>query len=328
MKKINIFIACLLVTAPFVAAEDYKSSADQMETVFLAELQTQDNDQLQTQDKDQLKIYDNDQLQTQDKDQLKTQDRDHLQDPAMEQIHKNDPAYLQAMHQHQFSKQSTQSIQNMIQDAQMKGLPTEPMQNKVHEGIAKKADEEAIVRAVEQVQNRYENAFQNARRLSDDKQQVQRLGNQLAEANAAGFTNENATQLMEQLQHRTREMDRTQANELAHETIKGIRDMTRQGVSSATAANVYNNALEHAYQVKDMQTLQHSFAKQAMHNNPENVANGFSRNIGRGIAAGGLGASGGNRASGGTSSDGGSNGGGGSGGAGSGGGSDRGGNSD
>ncbi|MEH6451939.1 MAG: hypothetical protein V7782_02750 [Psychromonas sp.] len=303
MKKTNIFIACLLVTAPFVVADDYKYTEDQMGTVLLTQLQTQDSDKLQTQDRKQLKAIDSDQL----------------QDPTLWKIDKDDPAYLQAMHQHQFNKHNAMSIQNMIQDAQVKGLPTEPMQNKVHEGIAKKADEEAIVRAVKQVQNRYENAYQNARGLSEDKQQVQRLGNQFAEANAAGFTNENAAQIMEQLQDQTKEMDRTQAYELAHESIKGIRNMTRQGVPSSTATDVYSNALKHAYQVKDMQTLQQSFAKQAKHSSPENVANGFSREIGQGVTAGGLGKSGSNKDSAGTRTGSGSNGGKGSGGNGSGG---------
>ena len=54
MKKTNIIIACLLVTAPFAVAEDYQSSADQMDTVLPAQLQTQDKAQLQTQDKAQL----------------------------------------------------------------------------------------------------------------------------------------------------------------------------------------------------------------------------------------------------------------------------------
>ena len=242
---------------------------------------------------------------------LQTQDR------TQDQIDKDDPAYLQAMHQHQFREQNALHIQNMVQEAQMKGLPTEPMQSKVHEGIAKRADEEAIVRAVEQVQNRYENAYQHARGLFDDPQQVRSMGNHFAEANAAGLTNEDAARIMEQLQDRTRDMNRDQAFNLAEETVKGARNMARQSVSSPAVANVYTNALKHDYQAKDMQTMQQSFANQARHGNPENVAHGFSQGISQGYGAGGLGGSGGAGAGSGASS-GGSGGGGSSGGGGGG----------
>jgi hypothetical protein len=251
MKKTIIFLACLLVMAPFAFAEESESPPGEARTV----LQTQDQTQ--------------------------------------EQTNKDEQAYLQAMHQHQFREQNVLHIQNMIQEAQTKGLPTEPMQNKVHEGIAKKADEEAIVRAVERVQNRYETAYQHSRGLFDDPQQVRSMGNRFAEANAAGLTNENAAMIMEQLQNRTKSMNRDQAFELVEETVKGARDMARQGVPSPAVTNVYANALKHDYQAKDMQTMQQSFANQARYGNPENVAHSFSQGISQGHGAGGLGSSGG-----------------------------------
>ena len=158
MKKTIVFLACLMLAAPFVVAEENESPPGEAGTFLLAQDQDRVQDQLhdQTQDltQDQLRTQDRDQLQTPDKDQLRTQDRDQLHDRTQEQVDKDDPAYLQAMHQHQFRHENTQRIQNMIQEAQKKGLPTEPMQNKVHEGIAKRAPEEAIVQAVERVQRK------------------------------------------------------------------------------------------------------------------------------------------------------------------------------
>ena len=61
------------------------------------------------------------------------------------------PALLQAMQQHHFQNTNRVRIQNMIQEAQKQGLPTEPLMNKVHEGIAKKVSEEKIVQAVQHV---------------------------------------------------------------------------------------------------------------------------------------------------------------------------------
>ena len=95
MKKTIIFLACLLVMAPFAFAEESESPPGEARTVLQTQEQTQ------------------------------------------EQTNKDEQAYLQAMHQHQFREQNVLHIQNMIQEAQTKGLPTEPMQNKVHEGIAK-----------------------------------------------------------------------------------------------------------------------------------------------------------------------------------------------
>jgi len=282
MKKTIIFFACLLVAAPFALAVGSESPPDQ--------------------------------------EQLQAQDRDQFHDRTQEQIDKDDPAYLQAMQQYQFRHENTLRIQNMIQEAQKKGLPTEPMQNKVHEGIAKKADEEAIVRAVEQVQSRYENAYQHARGLFADPDQVRSMGNRFAEANAAGLTNEDAAMIMEQLQNRTRSTNNEQAFELAEETIKGARNMARQGVPSHAVANVYTNALKHDYQVKDMQVLQKSFANQARHGNPENVAHSFSQGISQGHGASGLGSGGAGAGSGGGGSGGSGSGGSGGGGGGGGGG--------
>ena len=287
MKKTMIFLACFLVAAPFAVAEESESPPGQAGNILQTQERTQD------------------------------QQRTMLQD----QIDKNDPAYLQAMHQHQFRDQNVLHIQNMVQEAQMKGLPTEPMQNKVHEGIAKNVHEEAIVHAVERVQSRYENAYQHARNLFDDPEQVRSMGNRFAEANAAGLANEDAARIMQQLQNRTRSMNHDQAFNLAEETVKGARNMARQSVSSQTVANVYTHALKHAYQANDMQTMQRSFANEARYGNPENVAHGFSQGISQGLGAGGLGGSGGAGAgSGGGSSGSGGGGSGGSGGGGGGGG--------
>jgi murein L,D-transpeptidase YcbB/YkuD len=222
------------------------------------------------------------------------------------------------MQQHRFQARNTERIQNMIQEAQQKGLPPEPMQNKVHEGLAKKAPEEAIVRAVERVRDRYEYAYRHARELFNEPQQVRSIGNRLAEAHAAGLSNRDIARVMEQLQQRTREMNREQTHALAEATLRGARNMARLGVTSEAVANVYARALQHAYQARDMETLQHSFTRQARQGNPENVARGFSHGISQGLGAGGLGGGGSASGSGSGGSGSGGGGGGGSGGGGGG----------
>ena len=110
------------------------------------------------------------------------------------------PALLQAMQQYRFQYENQVRIQNMIQEAIQQGLPTEPLMNKVHEGIAKKVPEEKIVQAVKRVQNRYENAYHQASTLTRDKQQAHQLGQVIAEANTAGLMEQDCTPLMTQLQ--------------------------------------------------------------------------------------------------------------------------------
>ncbi|MGB6289035.1 MAG: hypothetical protein WBF36_02800, partial [Desulfobulbales bacterium] len=78
MKKIIIFLACLLVAAPFAVAGENESPPGQEGIVLIAQLQTPDQDQLRTRDKDQLQTPDQDQLRTRDKDQLQTPDQDQL----------------------------------------------------------------------------------------------------------------------------------------------------------------------------------------------------------------------------------------------------------
>jgi hypothetical protein len=129
------------------------------------------------------------------------------------------PALLQAMQQHRFQHENQLHINTMIREAQQKGLPTEPLMNKVHEGIAKNVPEEKIVQAVERVQNRNENAYRQAGALTSDKQHARQLGQVIAEAYTAGLMEKDAAQIMTQLQTRTRTMNQQEAQELRIQTI-------------------------------------------------------------------------------------------------------------
>lgn len=266
MKKMIVSLMCFLLLAPFALAAESVTSPGQGGAVLIAQ--------------------DQDRTQTQLQDQTRDQQRDRVQD----QVTPDDPDYVSAMHQYQFRNENVMRIQNMIRDAQLKGLPTEPLQDKVHEGIAKKAGQENIVRAVAQVQSRYENGYRHARGLFAEPEQVANLGNRFAEAHAAGLANEDAEKLMAQLQNRTRTMNREQAYQLAEETITAARNVARQGVTSGTVADIFIKALQHSYKARDMQTLQHSFASQARHGNPESIAQGYAQGISQGVGAGGLGA--------------------------------------
>lgn len=297
MKKKYLLTICLL----FAAQQAYAADQPLNETV-----QVQTQGRVQLQDKIHNPVQDKDQLRSQD--QLQTNDRDQIRihDP----IEKNDQAYLQTMHRHQFKEQNIVRIQNMIQDAQKKGLPTEPLMSKIHEGIAKKVNEEQVTLAVERVRNRYENAYQYAATLTTDKQLAGQLGQITAEAMTAGLKDQDCEQLMQQLQIHTRLMNQLEAHELAIQTMTTARVMSRRGVSSETVSDVLNNALEQTYQHREMNTLQHRFVERTKYDSAEDVARGFSSDISRGSQASdlgsGVGGAGGSGGSGGSSDSGGS----------------------
>lgn len=273
------------------------------------------------------------------------QSREHAQNEFQAQVDKDEtPALLKAMQQHQFRHANRMRIEAKLQEAKAKGIPVGPIADKVYEGIAKKADQEKVVVAVERVMERYEYAYRHANKVSKDQKQVQEMARVMVQARKAGLEKEDIDGIMTQLQERTRTRERTrtqtQTYALAHETVAAARDMARLGAKSATVAGVIESALRHNYQAREMVTLREEFSRQAQYSRPENVAQAFAYGIGQGTTADGLGAAaagggvgaagsagagsssgaGGDGGSGGGGSGGGGSGGGGSGGGGSGGG--------
>ncbi|MDW7772411.1 MAG: hypothetical protein SCH71_05915, partial [Desulfobulbaceae bacterium] len=203
------------------------------------------------------------------------------------------PALLQAMQQYRFTNSEMLRVQNMIQEAQEKGVPADPMIAKVYEGMAKKVSEQNIVQAVERVRNRYENAFHRAEALTDDQGQIRTLGTVIAEAQTAGLRNEDCDRIVDQLQDRTRTMDKDQAYELSESSLLAVRNMTRYGVTSEAASDVMADALQQKFQAREMRQLQETFTTQARLGQADEVARRFSNEIRGGTDAAGLGRSGG-----------------------------------
>ena len=193
-------------------------------------------------------------------------------------------ALLQAMQRNQFRNKTLVQVRNMIEEAQEKGLPSDPMVHKVYEGMVKKVSEEKIVQAVKRVQNRYENAYRQANSLISDSEEAKELGQVIAEAYTAGLTEEDAAQIMSQLQTRTKTENMQEANELMVQTMATARVMARRGVDSTTAADVLVNALQHAYQAREMRMLEKSFVEQTRYGSPEDVASDFSADISQDVA--------------------------------------------
>ncbi|MHB1348676.1 MAG: hypothetical protein ACYCYR_02275, partial [Desulfobulbaceae bacterium] len=196
-----------------------------------------------------------------------------------------------------FSQAYTARIMEQVRHAREKGIPAAPMIDKVHEGLAKGVDAPRVVRAVEQVAERYAYAWAQARELAVQEQERARVANRLAEAMAAGLRRQDAQMIADRLQDqdrdRARDRDRaTERDQLICETVQTARDMARFGVASPTVARVVTDALAHAYTSREMVTMRNSFARQAQYGEPEGVAQSFAQGIGAGQGADSLGSSG------------------------------------
>ncbi len=189
------------------------------------------------------------------------------------------------MHQKQFSYATMAQIQNIIQVAEQQGLPQKPLTDKVFEGIAKNVDQENIVRAMKQVQSRYEYAFRQARQLTDDPGQVQNLGSIIAGAYTAGLAREECDKIQTQLQTRIRTMSLEDADKLTLRTMATARTMARRDVDSATVANVLGNALQHKYTDQDMVALQNTFMVRSQNRSAHNAALQLANEIRQGMGA-------------------------------------------
>ena len=236
-----------------------------------------------------------------------------------------------AMLENKFTIDNTLEAHHIIMNVLNKGLPLEPLKNKVFEGMAKNVKPDRIVRAMEMVLSRYTFAYGQAAVLTKEKTQIGRLGNTLSAALAAGLKNQDAAQICSMIQNKAQTMNSTAHNSLAFETLKTARDMARLSVASQAVADVLIQALQKDYRAEEMKNMRASFMSHSRTGSPQDLAKSYSNAIQQGKSiegpagmehSGDLGGSGGSSGSGGSGgSDGSGGGSGGSGGSGSGGGS-------
>ncbi|MEA2114921.1 MAG: hypothetical protein U9P36_06010 [Thermodesulfobacteriota bacterium] len=184
-----------------------------------------------------------------------------------------------------FSTEQVLRVQSMIKTAQQQGLPAEAVSSKVYEGIAKHVDPDRIVQALERVTSRYKYGYTLARKLTKREKQAVKLGNTMTAGIAAGLTRQDAEKLVNSLQTRSRQMNRNELYLLAEETMRTARDLSRQGVSSATTAEVVGKAVHKGFAANEMRTMRSTFSRQGAHKNRESLARGYGTAIDQGIQA-------------------------------------------
>lgn len=187
-----------------------------------------------------------------------------------------------AMMQAQFEERQIVQAQHIIATTLEKNLPVEPAMNKAYEGLAKQVPAPSIVRAMERVTSRYEHAYALAGQLSRQQETVDKLGRSMATGLAAGMTREDMEQLVRQLRSRERQMERAELQKLASESLLTARDMARQGVSSGTAAQTVNRAVQKGFGEQEMRSMRSSFMSRDRQGSAESLAKSYSNAIAAG----------------------------------------------
>jgi uncharacterized membrane protein YgcG len=190
-----------------------------------------------------------------------------------------------AMIQAGFSTDQISRVQSIVTTARQSGVPGDVVTSKVYEGMAKHVSPDRIITALEKVTSRYEYGYSLAAKIGRNKEQITGLGNMLTAGIAAGLTRQDAEQIVNRLQSRAPQVEGSELYQLAEESIRAARDMSRQGVSSATTVNVVGTAIQKGYAARDMQTMRSTFNRQAAAASHETLARGYSNAIGRGAQA-------------------------------------------
>jgi hypothetical protein len=223
-----------------------------------------------------------------------------------------------------FDPDQVLKAQAIVVGARRQGLPVRAVIHKALEGMAKQVPPERILIAMQTVTTRYAFAYDQARSLSPHKDQVETLGNLLAESLAAGLEEPDAVRLVERLRDDSGKAGAGGKDQLAAACLAMLRDMTRLGVGSGLSAAVLSEALSRGLGVNEIDGMHQSMLARAQSQPAQDIARGFAQGMQPGQAphgAGGSGQSGGAGAgsgsgaggSGGTSGGSGSGGGGGAG---------------
>ena len=225
-----------------------------------------------------------------------------------------------AMNANRFKEEQILKAQGIVLEAQRRGLSTKPVINKVFEGMAKQVAPERTLQAMEAVSSRYAFAYDQARSITKNTEQAGQLGNMLAESLAAGLKEQDALQIMSQLQEKSPKMNRDQMDELAAACLAMARDMSRLGVSSNLSSQVISSALSNGLNAASIASMHQSLVAQSQTHSAQTLAQGLAHGAQHGQSAQGLGGQSGHGGQGGQGGSGGSGGGAGGGGGGAGGG--------
>ena len=170
---------------------------------------------------------------------------------------------IQAMIANRFQEEQILEAQAIVLEAQGRGLPTKPVINKAFEGMAKQVAPERTLQAMEAVSARYAFAFDQARSITKNAKQLDGLGTCSPRALPAGLKEQDASQVMSQLQEKSLKMNQDQMDELAAACLAMARDMSRLGVSSTLSSQVIASALSNGLSAASIASMHQSVVAQS-----------------------------------------------------------------
>lgn len=192
-----------------------------------------------------------------------------------------------------FSQQQVLQAQAILMNARQQGLQTEPIMDKAQEGLAKHAQAKAVVRAMEQVRSRHEFASKQARAITNNRARVNQMATILAGSMAAGMTPDDANRIVQTLQVRIQNMNKTHAEDLALQTFMTTRTMARLGMQSKSVGDSVCQALQQGYSAQEMHSMQNTIMEKSSYSSSNSFSRGDSANAGQHGGQEGMGGHGG-----------------------------------
>jgi len=191
------------------------------------------------------------------------------------------------MLQNRFTEEEVLRAHQVVMNAKRKGLPAEPIMEKVFEGMTKRVEASNIVQAMEAVQTRYAIANNYANRITEERTSREQIQNAIAHCFAAGLRERNVQEMIEELQNRARieTMTTAKLGELAAGTFVAARDMARLGVSPEVTTEVLSQAIQHRYNAREIQMMSQSFTTQSRYVAPNALAERYTHAIREGQTA-------------------------------------------
>jgi hypothetical protein len=186
-----------------------------------------------------------------------------------------------ALHASGFEAVQIERAQAIVIEVRKQGLPVRPVIHKALEGMAKRIPPERILSAMEAVKLRYAFAFEEARSLSPQKDQVETLGNLLAESLAAGLEASDASRLVDRLKALSGSAAPGRKDPAAA-CLAMLRDMTRLGIGSELSTRVALEALARGLDAQEIAGLHQSLLSRAQSQPAQEVARGFAQAMQKG----------------------------------------------
>ena len=187
------------------------------------------------------------------------------------------------MLENRYTEQQMLAAHEVLMKAKRQDLPTEPIMNKLHEGVAKGVQAGSVVQAMETVRSRYEAANGFAGKLTQNKEQARTMTQEVAESMSAGMGNGDMERITTMLQQKTRDMKTEEAQKFNKATLSAVKTMARSGADSSSVTEVIGNAFQKGYTAREMERLGITFMKQAK---DSSSASGLARSYANGIRNG------------------------------------------